>query len=178
MKTESQCATVYFYSLAPSNQPSKNKSTPAIPLIFQAPMRSSKAFPPALWTFNSFSNDLLAAWPPNDHASSHVLPLWGSVLLITTVPLMGLPFPHSRSMLPRQNCQLLKNLNGNSSEEHANIVSPTNACKDWITSSKLSQILVLLANLLCDPDRDKHFPGGSLWRPVPKLCSRDQTLQL
>lgn len=119
-KQQSQFPTVPFHSLAPSNQPSENKSTSAIPLIFQAPMRSPKAFPPALWTFNSFSNDLLAAWPPNDHASSHVLPLWGSVLLITAVPLMGLPFPHSGSMLPRQNWQLWKDLNGNSSEEQAN----------------------------------------------------------
>ena len=166
MKTESQFPTVYFYSLASSNQPSKNKSTPAIPLIFQAPMRSPKAFLPALWTFNSFSNDLLAAWPPNNHARSHVLPLWGPVLLITTVALipllpLPLPFPHSRSTLPRQNCQLWKNLNGNSSEEHANILFlPPMPTKTELPPLRLSQILVLLANLLGDPDRDKHFPGG------------------
>lgn len=160
MKTESQFPTVYFYSLAPSNQPSKNKSTPAIPLIFQAPMRSPKAFPPALWTFNSFSNDLLAAWPPNNHARSHVLPLWGSVLLIT-VPLIGLPFPHSRSTLPRQNCQLRKKLHRNGSEEHANnLFFPPMPAKTEVPPLRLSQILVLLANLLCDPDRDKHFPEG------------------
>lgn len=74
-KEQCQFPNVYFHSLVPLDQCSKNKSTLAIPLIFQAPMKSPKEFSPALWTFNSFSNDLLTAWPPNDHTSSHVFPL-------------------------------------------------------------------------------------------------------
>lgn len=78
-----------------SNQPSVHKSTSASPLIFQAPMRSPKEFSPALWTFNSFLNDLLAVWPLNDHANSNVLPIRGSGSLITKVPSRwGLPSLH------------------------------------------------------------------------------------
>ena len=65
-------------------------------------------------------------------------------------------------MVPRQNCQLWKNLNGNSSEEHANILFlPPMPAQTELPPLRLSPILVLLANLLCDPDRDKHFPGGA-----------------
>lgn len=113
----SHCA---FHSLAPSNQSSKNKIMSAIPLIFQAPMWSPKEFPSSLWTFNSFSNDLLAAWPPNAHTSTHVLPLWGSVPLLTTETLVWLTIPILREHASRQNFQLWKDHNENNSKEQAN----------------------------------------------------------
>lgn len=131
-KQQCQFPTESFHSPAPSNQLFKNKRPSALPLIFQAPMRSPKEFPPALWTFNSFSNDLLAAWPPNDMWATlsflfEALSLWWQ-----QCPWWGLPFPHSRRLL-----QHWEDLNENSSKGEANILCCLHQCyKDWIIFTK------------------------------------------
>lgn len=169
-KQQCQFSTVLFHSLDPLNQAWKHKSTLAIPLIFQAPMRSPKEFPPALWTVNSFSNDLLAAWPPNDHASSHVLPIWGSVPLITTVLLMGFTIPTLYEPASKTKFSILEGLNTNNSKEEANIICFSHQCLQRLDHllSKAFSVCLYSFHTYCDRDKDKHFLGPLL-RPVPKV---------
>lgn len=150
-----------FHSLARSDQPSIHKSTSASPLIFQAPMRSPKEFSPALWTFNSFSNDLLAVWPLNDHANSNVLPIWDSVPLITKVSLDRVYHSHTlRNKFPRKF----------RIKEHGNITQIPHKCMETSNHFQVKNALIICTSFILtrDSDEDMHFLG-CLDSPVLKV---------